>query len=222
MRRTLALRVFSLALSLATAPAFGWDVGFNFRATSGFVVDPSPTTWAIAGVTGYPTTRTIAGQVITFGWETMSPSLPGITRDRGTFAGPLIAGINCQSNDGSTSIFRVDLPSTGIYAVGLALGDGVGNNGMNNHAKIRSTTTDLFAVDANSVNNFADATGTLLSPLAWGSSNTMVQRTFGTTTFRLALGGTADSGLACLSHLRITLIQASQPAIAVPRNFILQ
>jgi hypothetical protein len=202
-----------LVLLLAASCCFGWDVGFDFRATQTFVVDPSYATFITTGTNVYPTTRTVNGQQITFGWESQSVSI--LSRDRGTWADPRLAGINCQPNDGNTSVFRVDLPSAGTYAIGLATGDGVGNNPMNNHLSIASGSTSVLSLLVDSGNDFGDASGQRWSAGAWPASNVEVQRTFAGTILRMTLGGVTDSNLTCMAHLRVTLIQAGSPVVPV-------
>lgn len=214
MRRAVAVFL------LMTMPAWAWDIGFNFRATSSFVTDPASTTWVVAGVTAYPTTRTVAGQTIVFGWETLTGAY--LNRDRGTWADSRLAGINCQLNNGSPLVFRVDLPATGVYAVSVALGDGVGNNPMNNHVKVNSNNTTVLTLDVNSNNNFADATGALNTALLWPSANAAVQRTFSSTILRLSLGATSDSGYSCISHLRVVQMAPTSVPNPASRSFYLQ
>jgi hypothetical protein len=198
MKKTLA------CLLLACLQSFGLDVGFDFRATQSFVTDPAYATFASSA--NYPTTLSINGQLITFGWESQSAGY--LTRDRSTSADPRLAGISCQLNDGTTSVFRVDLPATGTYSIGLSAGDGFGF-GQSNHMAIGSANSNLFSVYAVTSSNFADATGTIWGVSAWSGSNVAVQKTFGSTILRLTLGGTADISYSCVTHLRVTSVQGA-------------
>ncbi len=209
-------------LLLGSLPSFGWDVGFDFRATQSFVTDPAYAIFAAMGVTTYPTTATINGQAVTFGWESTGQSI-GI-RDRNASIDPRLAGMNCQQNDGNTSVFRIDLPSTGTYSIGLAAGDSAGFT-QNNYISIASATSTVLSVQAitgaTSTPNVADAAGTLWGLPAWPGSNVMVQKTFGTTILRMTLGGTVGATFSCVAHLRVTSVQASAPGVAGWSFFIL-
>ena len=194
-------------LLLGCLPSFGLDVGFDFRATQSFVTDPAYAVFASS--TNYPTTLSVNGQLITFGWESQSSGF--LTRDRSASGDPRLAGINCQLNDGTTSVFRVDLPSTGTYSIGLAAGDGYGF-GQSNHLAISSANSSLFSVNAATGANFADAAGTIWGVSAWPGSNVAVQRAFGSTILRLTVGGIMDSSYSCVAHLRVTSVQAAAPS----------
>jgi len=210
-----------LLSALWAGPALAWDVGFNFRATSGYVTDVSPSTFASMGVTTYPTVRTVNGQPITFGWESASPSST-FTRDRSSGVDSRLAGLNCQINNGGSSVFRVDLPALGTYSIGLALGDAVANNPQNNHVRISSTSVVLASVDVNTNQFVADATGAISLPAQWPTANVSIQKTFSSTILRVQLSGQSDSNSTCISHLRVTLVRAAQLQTARPGQFLFQ
>src|SRR5678816_4027126 len=144
------------------APAAGVDMGFNFRATSGFVTDGAEQTYVLTADT-YPTTR--GG--FTFGWVILNDSPTAVDRDSGIDV--RLAGINYLPGYGgvgilSQSYFRVDLPTTGSYTIHLALGDTFSKTNM--RGEVRDSATDLaFVVDAASLsaNHWLDATDTDLS-----------------------------------------------------------
>jgi hypothetical protein len=197
-----------LLLAAASAVAATWDVGFNFRATAGYVSDPSPTTAAIMGATPYPTTRTVNGQTVTFGWETLGTGY--LARDRSATVDARLAGINCQLNNGSTSTFRVDLPAAGNYTVSLALGDAVGGNPQNNYATVVDGSAAVISINAlTSSSTFADATGALLGIAPWLSGAQSVQRSFSSTILRMQLGGRSDAVFSCAVHLRVAAVPVS-------------
>lgn len=210
MRRVIAILLISCTSCLAL------DVGFDFRASTGFVTDPIYATFASLGGTNYPTSATVNGQAIVFGWETIGASTQ--IRDRNSAGDPRLAGMNCQLNDGNTSVFRVDLPATGTYNIGIAAGD-PGGFEQNDHVKIGSGASALFSIYANtgatSTVDFVDATGGVRSVSAWPGSNAMVQKAFGTTILRLTLGGTVDSAYSCIAHLRVTSVA---PPLVRPGN----
>ncbi len=211
MRKVIAI------LLLASTSAVAWDVGFNFRSTVGYVTDPVPTVMALFGSTNYPTTRTINGQSVTFGWETLGSDIS--TRDRISSWDPRLAGIACQS-DASFSVFRVDLPASGSYLLGLAMGDAP--NPRSSHVEFQSGTSTVLVVQAtNPYNSFTDATAAGRYFSDWPSANATVQRTFTSTIFRLKIGGNSDGSYSCISHLRITSAP-TPPSTARPSQFILQ
>lgn len=207
---------------LVLSPCFGWDVGFDFRATPSFVTDPSYALFAALGATAYPTTATVNGQTVTYGWESVSAS--SLTRDRTTSVDPRLAGINCQYNDGHTSVFRVDLPSVGDYNIGLAVGDSA-NNSQRTYLTVSSGSSPVLSLVSytgiNPALDVADATGTVMSPSVWTGTNSAVRKTFGSRTLRMTLGGTADSVFSCVAHLRITTANAIAPRVGGWSFFVL-
>src|SRR5208337_143702 len=108
----LVLAIVCLIPSLTSAQ--GFQQGFDFRNTAGFVTDPSGSTYVLS-TTAYPTK--VNG--VTFGWG--NTSLVG-ARDRNAQLDPRLAGIN-YANNGSPATFYVDLPSAGTYSLSLAMGD---------------------------------------------------------------------------------------------------
>ena len=217
MRKKLAACILLIA-----SPSFGWDVGFDFRSTQAFVTDPAFAVFAAMGVTTSPTTATIGGQSVTYGWEALGSG--SLTRDRTTGFDPRLAGINCQQNNGNTSVFRVDLPGTGDYNIGLALGDtggysqpstvGVSSGGIN--------VFSLFAVNGlTRAIDVADATGSVRLATDWPVSNLPVRITFPSTVFRIAIGGPPGAAYSCLAHLRITKATVRPPGAGGWAFFVL-
>jgi hypothetical protein len=186
-----------------------FDVGFDFRSTQLFVTDPSSSTYEISDVADYPVTRTVNGSSVTFGWETLSPS--GSSRNRGSSVDARIAGIQQVINDGTaTGTFRVDLPATGDYTVGLAMGDGVGGNAQTEYLVVKDTSSALITFSGVAIGSsqFLDAAGNLWSPAAWPGSNVSVQKTFTTTILRVTIGGTASTNSSTIAHLRVTAVSS--------------
>ena len=168
-----------------------FDIAFDFRATSGFVTDPSYATYCIGEA--YPTTRTINGYSVTFGWESGTGLL---TRDGSAALDPRLAGINFG---GTGSVFRVDLPDKGDVLVGLAVGD-PRNNPNTTTITVSDTVTNLISFTAiQTVNTVADATNTLWGVAAWPGSNISVTKTFTTTICRVSI-----NTLGGLVHIRFT------------------
>lgn len=167
-----------------------WDKGFNFRATSNYVTDSSPTETYVLGEQ-YGVTR----NSVTFGW---SVDLTANARDRVSGNDRRLAGLNFTT--GTTNYFRVDLPAAGLYKIHVAMGDG----GSTNWADwaIKDTTTTLFTTSGFLTNNtFSDATDTNYSAANWPASETGVIHNFATTELRVYSNG--SSGNNVIAHLRI-------------------
>src|SRR5271157_6482568 len=91
-------------LSIPGPLSSGWQQGFDFRHTAGFVTDPPGDTYVLS-TTAYPT----KGGGTTYGWAKTS-LVQG--RDRNAGLDPRLAGINFVNN-GAPATFNVDLPSPG-------------------------------------------------------------------------------------------------------------
>jgi hypothetical protein len=109
---------------LYTLPS-AWSGGFDFRATVGYVTDPPNTTYVLGTTTTpYPTTRTINGQSVDFGWNNSWGSCAGTTvgGDIENLFDPRLAGDNYISS-GVCGSFLVHLPNgSGVYKLRLAQG----------------------------------------------------------------------------------------------------
>lgn len=149
--------------------AWATTKGFCFRATSGYVTDPTNTTYVVMDV--YPATRSIGGESVTFGWDSAT-SLDG--RDRNASAPVELAGLNFVDSTSATRYFRVDVPGTGTYRVQIAVGDRGGNACTPNVAiKDGVGGTTLLTLQDNAIGGgeFFDASGaTHASASAWDSS----------------------------------------------------
>ncbi len=143
---------------------------------------------------------------ITFGWETFEANLD--SRDRNAGGDPRIAGITFIGNGITVQpVFRVDLPASGQWQIGLAMGDAAGGNPQTNYVIVKDSTTALitFAPLSTSGSQVGDAAGNLWSTAAWPGSNVMVTKTFASTIFRLVLGpSVGDANSSCIQHIRLT------------------
>ena len=179
--------------------AWSTSKGFDFRATLANNTDPTNCQF-VNGSASYPTTKTIGGDSVTYGWET--PPSGSDDRTSGIIDARL-DGINYGYLSNGT--FRVDLPSSGNYTVNLAIGDGTS-----------SQTNHLFSIhDTNSVlqswgpfstatDHFVDATSTDYSAAAWpGSQAPSGSLAFATTIFRLVLLSTVT--YTTIAHLNINV-----------------
>ena len=181
-----------------------FDKGFDFRATSGFVVDPANCTFVIGD--NYPTTR----NGVTFGWT--SPN-SGQMADRNSGIDARLAGINYNGNANAPLSFRIDLPSPGAYTITLAIGDASAGQ-TDQHVVVKDNNTTLRTIDFPTgypSDQFADAVGNLwTSDAAWVSSNVKDTQTFATTTFIISLGANnADATATTLAHIFLSQVQTT-------------
>lgn len=174
------------------APLFG--LGWDFRATSDYVTDPSDCTYDIGEL--YPTTR--AG--VTFGWDVVAGS---DSRNRSTSVDPRLAGIVFINNSGLPFTWRLDLQASGDYQISLALGDAAGGNPQKVYFVLKDDTVPriTFSPINTGSNQFADAAGNLWTAAQWPGSNVAVQKTFSSGILNIVLGGTVDSDASAIAHL---------------------
>lgn len=172
-----------------------FSIGINFRATSGYVTDPSGYTYCIGDT--FPVTRGGA----TFGW-TQTTNLG--TRDRNASEGNVrVAGINYDSNSASPiSSFTLRLPAAGAYQIGLAMGDAT--NGQTQYFDLYDNATLLTSQSGVNTNadQFMDIAGNVYSTgNTWFTNQVMNTYTFASTSLILTIGalsGGDSSTLACL------------------------
>jgi len=169
------------------------NFGFDFRATLGYVTDPS----YAAAVLGeaYPNTYSNAdGASIVAGWT------GGVaTRDRIAWAEPRLAGLN--GSDGSGTItFKVALPGPGQYGIVAAFGD-EGND---------ETCTVTFADDTATIVTYTgvsvasfhsmDASGNVYEDHVFFASQTPLVHTFTSSVLKVTTAiGTATEFLQVTS-----------------------
>jgi hypothetical protein len=158
--------------------------GFAFRSTLGYVTDAGNDQFIDATV-NYPTTTTIGGDSVTYGWESINASNEA---NRNTTV-PKLAGIVYNvSASGAEYVFRVDLPETGEYEVQAAFGDYSFPQVIK--AQIRDSASVLTDIVNESLvaGEFIDATGVdQPDPATWVSSNNVLTHTFASTILRAAL-----------------------------------
>lgn len=165
-----------------------WDKGFNFRATSGFVVDGANETYVLGDA--YPTTR----NTVTFGWGTALP-----TADRAGGIDRRLAGINYNN---ATTTFQIDLPSTGTYVIHMAAGDQGGGGTNSSNIEFKDGSTSLFNVTFDPPSaNFWDATGASYNYLNWPGSEVGVSKVFATTTLNVVM---TSPGYWTLAHIFVS------------------
>ncbi len=165
--------------------------GINFRASTAFVTDVSPSDAeapADPTIATYPHTTAQGNNV---GWETAT-SLS--SRDRSTSPDVRLAGIFFIDNP-NTRDFRFDLPAAGAYNLGLAAGDYTYAQGPNK-VEIFDTAASLGVLCNASTSGgatFLDASGVERTAAAWPGSHVLVAKTFSSTICRFRLGGGASA-----------------------------
>ncbi|HXE88958.1 MAG TPA: hypothetical protein VN524_19390 [Hyphomicrobiaceae bacterium] len=193
-----------------------FDLGFNFRGTSGFVTD------AAYGVPGlaemYPHTYTAAN-----GYS-INAGVSGTTGSENNAASndPRIAGDN-YVNPSTTTNFLVDLssgsaPGAGTYSVDLAMG--VSNFGTAMACVVKDNTTIILDLTnggsgyVTTNGHYIDASGAnLAATTSW--TGTPVNLTFATTTCYLVLNPASLASYTMIGTFRLTLAssQSVVPAL---------
>lgn len=180
-----------------------FDMGFNFRNTSGFVTDPSYCVLVNSEV--YPHTyTTVDGYSINAGWPGT-----GLSQDSASGNDPRIAGVN-YTTPNNERVFRIDLdsgsaPGAGTYTVDLAAGQ-VGFS-HNNYFDVRDSASVLIQSAGSSTvaGQYLDATLTPVSATtSW--TGTTASKTFETTICYLVLNpGGVNNEYDVIAHFRLTL-----------------
>jgi len=174
-------------VTLTVTNSLSWQQGFNYRATAGYVTDPSNTTHVLA-TTAYPT------QVgtVTFGW--LNTQLV-YSRDRSTGVDARLAGINYVSN-GSPATFYVDLPSAGSYNLSLAMGDeGYTQCWTMCQVQFLDGSTVVGTITGNPlIATFNDAKDDNWSASTWPGSNLTLPINMSGTRLTMVVGTTQNSG----------------------------
>ena len=161
---------------------------FNFRLTSGYVTDGTDEIFVNA-LTAYPTTTTVDGESVTYGFE--SGSINSLDRTTSSPYAPELAGINYIAP--GTATFRIDLPVAGNYNLVFAGGDEGGS--FNTYANFADGSTVLTTVGSSSgtvpQGSYVDAGGITDTAAAWQATSpnggTLYAATFATTICRLNL-----------------------------------
>lgn len=183
-----ALRISILVLLCPSLAFAQFDLGFDFRATSGFVTDPTYGVFATSTDT-YPKSYTAAnGSSANAGFTQGSPS----ARDRSASVDPRLAGIVFGPNNSATVIiFRVDLPATGSYTISVASGDQASGQ-VNNTVTLADGGTVFATVSNNAspgADQYYDASGVLrTSSTNWVSSQATISHTFTSTQATVLVG----------------------------------
>ncbi len=175
-------------VTLTVTSQSGWQQGFDFRATAGYVTDPPYTNYVLAS-TAYPTT--MGG--VTYGWVNTSLLQ---SSNRSTQVDPRLGGIN-YVRDGSPGTFYVDLPSAGTYNVSLAMGDeGYGQCWHLCQVQFLDGSTVLATVGGGPTRAgyFYDALGSNWAAATWPEDNLPVQVTMAGTRLTVVVGSSTNDG----------------------------
>lgn len=187
-----------LRLVLAVLLAMAFDMGFDYRATAGFVTDPSYAVPVLAEV--YPHTYTnVDGKSINAGWATAPNPV-----DSSAGNDPRIAGVNYDfvQNDFQVDLSSGSAPGAGDYTLDCAVG--FQSDTFTQRFQIRDTSTVL--IDSGDVitasGHYIDATlSDVAATTTWTGATTV--KTFATTlvVFRIRITGV----ITTLAHFRLTL-----------------
>jgi len=170
--------------------------GFNFRGTVGYVADVGQEFFWRGGTqdTGawtYPSTYS----GVTAGWVGGLGSGIDVdnTRDR------RLAGRVQRSNAAAGEAdFRIDLPATGDYEIGLAFSSSI----TVTRVEVRDNASSLFTRSPSvSSGNVGDAAGTVFSFANWPSSQVLVPITMTSTQLIVRVGGGGGSHSTNLHHV---------------------
>lgn len=196
-----------------------YNIGINFRATSGYVTDPTDSIYCLGDP--YPVTRNTVttGQAVTFGWlesdATTPKDLAAYTRDRDAGISPKLAGVNFKIG-ADLYIFRIDLPASGLWTVRVAAGDADSSNDVDWDILNSDASTVLLSQAEASVTtgNWKDATGvTRTSSADWVSNNASADITLSGTACYLRMNVTTNATL--MSHINFSQAASGQTVTSV-------
>lgn len=205
MRKLLAILLFlscvlSLPLFMPRSALAAFTVGFDFRATSGFVTDPS-NCFPELGST-YPTTY----GTTTAGWDATFPALgSGTPTDRSASNDARLAGIN-YIGPAQIRSFRVHLPSTGSFTVTVAMGDATGgatNQYLILEDGVNGTAFDTLTNVVTGSNTFSDSMGNVIAEASFFASQVPITNTFSTQDLYVIEGSLSNTGFSSISFLQV-------------------
>lgn len=189
-----------------------FDMGFNFRGSSGYVTDAAYAVPVLGE--GYPHTYTNGnGQSVNAGGG-VSPL------DRDSTNDPRIAGINYNPNSNGVRTFQVDLssgsaPGAVTYTIDLAVGDASASHPQWFQVKDSSTVLIDGSGGGSGIttatDEYVDATlAKVTATTSWTGAT--VDKTFATTTVNLDHGNTGLSDVTSLAHFRLTEVTGASVA----------
>lgn len=173
--------------------------GIDWRATFGYVTDPTGCTYGLTTDT-YPTTR--GGN--TFG---VTASTVIDSRNRDNTLDARIAGLVFDFFSGLAIQF--DLPGAGTYPISFGAGDSANPNVVN--WALKDNTTTLTTISGSPTGgHLLDATGADMTFTAWPASNAPYSATFSSGTFNLVSGGATSA----LCHFNVGAASGGGPTVA--------
>ena len=196
-----------------------FDMGFNFRQTSGFVTDQAYGVPVLAEA--YPHTYTNTnGDSINAGWVSNAPT----PFNDASGNDPRLAGVNYRANNGGVNpnYFLVDLssgsaPGAGAYSVDLAVG--MASASQTVEFSVYDNTTVLIdgtnggsGFTTGGAGHFIDATlADVTASTTW--TGTPSSQTFATTSAQIGICPVSIGGFTTLAHFRLTLAGAAQSVV---------
>ena len=180
--------------------------GFNFRGTLEYVTDDTdeigwrhPTS---LGDWTYPEEKisgVVAGISVTGSTSTNLDLDSG--RDR------RLAGAHQASNALGASTFRIDLPATGDYEIGLAYSSNISACRI----ELLDDTDSLAVLTPTISGNVADANGDTHSFANWPTSQTLRTETFTSTVLNVRIGNNSGSNSTRLHHIFVRQVGGASP-----------
>lgn len=218
MKRKL-IGAFLIALLLGLLPVQSWAVdwsttkGFNFRAALAYVTDGSNEQMVNnnGGDGVYPTTDTIGGDSVTYGWDVTT-----VTRDRSSSVDRRLAGLHYYGTGSANATFRIDLPATGDYKIRLAIGDA--SNAQTDHwVDVQDNGSTLFNIGGGTVDtasgHFLDANGNDYASADWPGSNTQRTITMTSTVLLIVNRSVSGVGYGELAHVEVEQVLSASPTV---------
>lgn len=145
--------------------------GINFRQSSGYVTDPTDTTYEIGTTANYPRTTPQGNNV---GYTDVSAGVN--TRNRSTGVDARLAGTHFHTSTTVPNKYRIDLPATGNYKIRVAMGDQAAGT-VQKRLDLYDNTSSLGTVCAAgafiSGGTFQDALDANYSAANWPTSNSL-------------------------------------------------
>lgn len=177
--------------------------GIDFRATAGFVSDPTDCTSEIGTTANYPRATPQGNNV---GWE----QAPAGTRNRSATVDARLAGI-AFVNAGPKN-YRIDLPASGWYKITLAIGDATSAQSQQLVTVLDDTTviSNVVMNPGSALGQFYDACGVEYTAANWPTKQVSFVAFFSSGICRIRLGA-AGSTVSSIAH--ITVEDATAPTL---------
>ncbi len=187
--------------------------GIAFRGTAGYVTDAANYDPELPNGTNSETYPRTSAQGNTVGWETDGSSYNSTNRNDTN--DPRIAGFGHAGT--VTAEFRLDLPSTGDYNIGIAMGDAaygcpVACDLYDSASSLGSLTTGTTSA----AQRFKDATDTEYTQITWPTSQTLATKTFSTNICRFRVLGDASITRIASLYVESAAVGGPTPVLRSP------